>query len=190
LRKDPRRPVPGIRFDDSFTLEVGGQRLVLDYRGVNHERGNIFILAPRQKVLMLVDVVYPGFMPYKNLGIAEDVQGWMEAHRQALAYDFDVLVAGHVNKLGTRRDVEVSAELAEDLRKVSAGVLNELDFPSFIRSRPAADKWDLHNEYEKTLVERCSARLLPRWKDRLADTATYLADNCSTMIEALTVTLP
>jgi hypothetical protein len=25
---------------------------------------------------MLVDVIYPGFVPYKNLGIAEDVQGY------------------------------------------------------------------------------------------------------------------
>jgi len=84
-RKDARRPVPTDRFDDSYTLEIGGQRLVLDYRGLNHSRGNVFIYAPRQRVLMLVDVVYPGFMPYKNLGIAEDVQGYVEAHRQALA---------------------------------------------------------------------------------------------------------
>src|SRR5262249_33411718 len=91
-RKDPRRPVPSIQFVDRSTLEVGGQRLVLEYRGVNHSRGNVFIHAPKQRVLMLVDVVYPGFMPYKNLGIAEDVQGYLDAHRQALSYDFDVLV--------------------------------------------------------------------------------------------------
>jgi len=189
-RKDPRRPEPGVRFDDRYVLDVGGQQLVLEYRGVNHSHGNVFIYAPRQRVLMLVDVVYPGFMPYKNLGIAEDVQGYLEAHRQALAYDFDVLVAGHVNRLGTRTDVEVSAGFAEDLRNVAAAELAAFDFPAFVGSHPAADKWDLHNEYEKALVARCTARLLPRWKDRLTDTATYLADNCWTMIEALIVSLP
>lgn len=91
-RKDPRRPVPKVTFDKSYTLKAGDQTLVLDYKGVNHELGNIFIYAPRQKVLMLVDVVYPGFMPYKNLGIAEDVQGYIKAHADALAYDFDVFV--------------------------------------------------------------------------------------------------
>ena len=121
---------------------------------------------------------------------AEDVQGYVEAHRQALAYDFDVLVAGHVNRLGSRRDVEVSAEFAEDLRKVAAEELRRLDFPTYVRSYPVADKWDLHNEYEKALVARCTARLLPRWKDRLIDGATYLPDNCWTMIEALIVSLP
>ena len=189
-RKDPRRPVPTVRFDDRCTLEVGGQRVVLEYRGVNHSRGNVFIHAPRQRVLMLVDVIYPGFMPYKNLGIAEDVQGYLDAHRQALSYDFEVLVAGHVNRLGNRRDVVVSAEFADDLRKIAAEELRALDFPSYVRSHPGPDKWDLHNEYEKALVARCTSRLLPRWKDRLADAATYLPDNCWTMIEALIVSLP
>src|SRR5215813_10343132 len=71
-RKDPRRPVPTQTFDDSYTLTVGDQTIQLDYKGVNDETGNIFIYAPKQKVLMLVDVVYPGWMPYKNLRIAED----------------------------------------------------------------------------------------------------------------------
>jgi hypothetical protein len=36
------------------------------------------------------------------------------------------------------------------------------------------DKWDTHNEYEKAVVDRCYSELLPGWKDRLADTPTYL----------------
>jgi hypothetical protein len=30
----------------------------------------------------------------------------------------------------------------------------------------------------KRLVDRCYNELLPRWQDRLADSATYLRDNC------------
>jgi hypothetical protein len=74
-RADPRRPLPTVTFDEHYALTVGGQTLELDYRGNNHEPGNIFIYAPRQKIVMLVDVVHPGHMPYKNLGITEDVQG-------------------------------------------------------------------------------------------------------------------
>src|SRR5215471_20679185 len=58
-RNDPRRPVPTLTFEHTQTLTVGDQTLVLEYKGINHETGNIFIYAPKQKVLMLVDVVYP-----------------------------------------------------------------------------------------------------------------------------------
>src|ERR1700730_4296435 len=114
-RQDPRRPLPTITFETTYTLKVANQTLVLDYRGVNHETGNIFIYAPRQKVLMLVDVIYPGWMPYKNLGIVEDVPGYIQAHYEALSYDFDAFVGGHVNHLGNRADVETSLEFAMQL---------------------------------------------------------------------------
>jgi glyoxylase-like metal-dependent hydrolase (beta-lactamase superfamily II) len=50
---DNHRPAPTITFDSSYTLNVGNQTLQLDYRGPNHDPGNIFIYAPTQKILML-----------------------------------------------------------------------------------------------------------------------------------------
>ncbi len=58
-------PQPTVTFSDNYTLKVGNQILELEYKGVNHDPGNIFIYAPRQKVLMLVDVVFPGWVPFK-----------------------------------------------------------------------------------------------------------------------------
>src|SRR5262245_46706045 len=72
-REDPRRPLLVITFLDRYTLRIGGESVELVYAGPNHQAGNILIWASRQKTLMLVDVV-PGYMPYKNLGIVEDVQ--------------------------------------------------------------------------------------------------------------------
>ena len=65
--RDPRRPVPQVTFKDHYVLDVGGQVLRLDYHGPIHVAGNTFIYAPKQKVLMLVDVAFPGWIPYKNL---------------------------------------------------------------------------------------------------------------------------
>jgi glyoxylase-like metal-dependent hydrolase (beta-lactamase superfamily II) len=189
-RNDPRRPVPGITFRDRYTLRIGGQELQLAYAGPNHETGNILIWAPRQKTLMLVDVVYPGYMPYKNLGIVEDVPGYIAVHKTALAYDFDTFAGGHVGRLGKRADVETSLEFVDRLYAVSRGLLAALPFPLFLQSRAGADKWDLHNEYEKVLVDRCAAEIGPAWEKRLADTRTYLKDNCWAMIEAITVQTP
>ena len=197
-RNDPRRPPPTVAFDDHYTLKVGNQTLELEYRGDNHEAGNIFIYAPRQKVLMLVDVVYPGYMPYKNLGLAEDVQGYIRAHADALSFAFTTLVAGHVTRLGTRDDVTTAAAFLEDLHATCAQLLASQAFPAYLQSgaarrlaeTEARSKWDLHNEYELDLASRCTAALKPRWRGRLADTDTYLRDNCWAMIEALTVQLP
>ena len=191
-RNDPRRPPPTITFSGKYRLELGGQTLILDYPGINHERGNIFIYAPKPKALMLVDVIYPGYMPYKNLGIAEDIPGYIEVQRKALQYDFSTLVGGHVTRLGDRTDVELSLQFVTDLQKTAAKALNTLSLADYAKANAskARDKWDLHNEYEKAVVDICYNELLPRWQERLADSQTYLRDNCWAIMESPIVTLP
>ena len=190
-RRDPRRPVPTVTFDDTYSLAVGDQKLVLDYKGVNHQTGNIFIYAPKQRVLMLVDVVYPGWMPYKNLGIAEDVPGYLQAHRQALSYDFDTLVAGHVDRLGSRQDVETSLEFGNDLKNTVTAAMTRVTFPDYLRqSSSPKHRWDRHNDYELALVDDCYSQLLPKWNAKLSGSESYLRDNCWAMLESLAVQFP
>jgi glyoxylase-like metal-dependent hydrolase (beta-lactamase superfamily II) len=64
---DPNRPPPEVTFEDHFTLTVGGETLLLDFHGPNHTPDNIFIRAPAQDTLMLVDVIFPRWAPFKNL---------------------------------------------------------------------------------------------------------------------------
>lgn len=191
-RKHSHRPIPSITFSDHYELKLGGETMQLEYTGINHERGNIFIYCPREKTLMIVDVVYPGYMPYKNLGITEDIPGYIDVQKKALAYDFSTFVGGHVNHLGDRVDIETSVEFVADLRKTVGAALNSLSLQGFARANAskAKDKWDLHNEYEKAVIDRCYGELLPRWQDRLADSTTYLRGNCWAMMESIIVTLP
>src|SRR5262245_53658316 len=51
-RKDRRRPPPRVTFEDRFVLQVGDQTLNLEYKGANHSPGNLFLQAPKQRVLM------------------------------------------------------------------------------------------------------------------------------------------
>ena len=46
-------------------MQLGSQHLELAYYGDSHEPGNIFIYAPEQKTLMVVDLVFPGWMPLR-----------------------------------------------------------------------------------------------------------------------------
>ncbi|MFT0174740.1 MBL fold metallo-hydrolase [Paraburkholderia mimosarum] len=91
---DPRRPVPSVVFSDEFLLEVGDRKLELRYRGNIHQPGNIFIYESTQRVLMLVDVIFPGWVPFRNLAVANDVHEFIRAHDTVLGYDCDVIVCG------------------------------------------------------------------------------------------------
>ena len=73
-------PIPTVTFTKNYTLQIGDQTLKLDYYGVNHLPGNIFIYAPKQKVLMLVDIIFPGWVPFPYLAIAKDTAGFIKAH--------------------------------------------------------------------------------------------------------------
>ena len=122
-------PIPTITFSKNYTLEIGNQTLKLDYHGTNHLPGNIFIYAPKQKVLMLVDIVFPGWVPFPYLAIAKDTAGFIKAHDIALEkYDFDTLVGGHLTRLGTRNDVIVQKEFVADLENAATKANQEVLF--------------------------------------------------------------
>jgi len=192
-RKDPRRPLPNAVFDDTYRLVVGNQVLELRYTGANHMDGNILIYAPKQRVLMLVDVAYPGYMPYPGLGVATDVPGYLSIHDDALAYDFTELVAGHVDRPGTRRDVEISRDFTKDLMRTTLRLLAEKPFPAFLRDRRAdlsGTTWFLHDDYETDRIEACYAQLIDRWAPVLSGAQRSLRTHCRAMIVAAAIQLP
>ena len=102
-------PLPTETFDDTYTLEVGGQTLEFSTPSVlAHEPGNIFIYAPAQNVLTFIDMVFPGWSPFKDLAQAEDVVGYLAVHDEILAFGADAIVTGHMGRLGSNADVETN----------------------------------------------------------------------------------
>lgn len=187
-RRDSRRRLPDIVFDKAYSLELGKQRFDLSYLGINHCFDNTFIFSPQHRVLMLIDVIYPGWMPYKNLGVAVDVPGFVEAHRQVLAFDFETLIAGHVSRPGTREDVSLQLAFLHDLCDASLRAYEELPFGKFLAATPsAAPNWDRHNDYEIALVDRVAAAVAPKWRSKLLGFDTYFRDNCWAMLETIVV---
>src|SRR3990172_9253340 len=85
-------PMPTVTFSKTYSLSVGSQTLELSYKGPAHEAGNIFIYAPKQKVLMLVDVIFPGWTPFKNLAVAEYAPDFIRAHDNVLSFYFYTLI--------------------------------------------------------------------------------------------------
>ncbi|MDP9368231.1 MAG: MBL fold metallo-hydrolase [Chloroflexota bacterium] len=186
-RNDPNRPVPTVTFADSSTLTVGDQTLELTYRGNNHEPGNIFVYAPKQKVLMLVDIIFPGWVPFQDLALAEDVPGFVEAHDEALAYDFETFVGGHLTRLGTRQDIEVQREYVLDIRANAAEALQTVDFMAIAQQTGFENQWLLFDTYLDAVAQACTDATLAEWDGRLGGAEVYTFGHCWTMMESLRI---
>ena len=93
---DPARPAPEVTFADTYTLEVGGERVELAWHGPNHTPDNIYIHFPDHDALMFINVVNAGWVPIYNTNLSEDVIGYMGAPDIALAYPWTHLISGHV----------------------------------------------------------------------------------------------
>src|SRR6478672_2817072 len=178
--------IPTITFSKNYTLTVGNQTLKLDYYGSNHLPGNIFIYAPKQKVLMLVDIVFPGWVPFPYLAIAKDAAGFINAHDIALNnYDFDTIVAGHLTRLGTRNDAIVQKEFVSDLEKAAAKANQAVLFSKIASQVGRFDNpWLIFSKYIDAVNENCVKDMLPKWENRLGGAQQFMSTHCFTMAES------
>jgi glyoxylase-like metal-dependent hydrolase (beta-lactamase superfamily II) len=179
-------PVPTTTFPNDYTLQIGNQTLNLDYYGENHMSGNLFIYAPNQKTLLLIDVIFPGWVPFAYLALAEDVTGFIEAHDIALNnYDFDTFVGGHLTRLGTRDDVVNQQEFVSDLERAAAKANSEVQFADIAMQVGSFDNpWLLFSKYIDAVDENCVQTMLPKWGDRLGGAEAFMPTHCFTMTEA------
>jgi glyoxylase-like metal-dependent hydrolase (beta-lactamase superfamily II) len=184
---DPHRPAPTKTFTGSYNLEVGDQELELDYRGPNHTPDNLFIYAPDHAVLMLVDVVFPGWIPFKSLGLAQDIDGFIRAHETALRYDFETLVAGHLGEPGTPEDVRTQLEFVTDLQANSEAAIESVDFQAIAQEAGTNNPWVLFDAYLNALTEQAAEATLETWAGRLRGAEVFMESHAETMVEALRV---
>ena len=182
-------PIPTISFSKNYTLQIGNQTLKLDYYGPNHLPGNIFIYAPNQKVLMVVDIVFPGWVPFPYLAVSTNVGGYIRAHDIILNnYDFDTYIGGHLTKTGTRNDVIVQKEFISDLEKAAAKANQEITFGGIAKQVGHFENpWYIFNKYLEAINSQCVNDMLPKWQDKLGGAQEFMGTHCFAMSEALRV---
>jgi glyoxylase-like metal-dependent hydrolase (beta-lactamase superfamily II) len=184
LLADPDRPLPTVVFDDTLTIDAGDHSLRLDYKGPNHAEGNIFIFAPTQRVLMLVDVVFPGWVPFSNLAVSANIPGYVNVHDQVLEYPFEKLVGGHVNRPGTPDDVRTQMEYLSDLRITTEAALSSVDLKEIMAPIDMNNAWAVFKTYLDAVAAKAADELVPRWVDRLGGADLFTLPNAWTMAEA------
>ena len=190
---DPR-PVPQVTFEDSYTLDMGtvnGERRTLElaYKGPNHQPGNILIHHPASRTLMMVDVVYPGWVPFDLLAVSADIPGWIAAYDDILAYDFDHFVGGHLGRTGDRADVELTKAFLDDLIASATAALRANPrgkvYPPLIAKHGSENGWWLTDQHTRAVTEECAAPLVAEWEGRLGGVVTFADDLCERMAFSL-----
>lgn len=192
---DPRRPVPTATFNKQRNLNVGGKLLQLSYFGNTHQEGNTFIYLPGSKILMVVDIVYPGWVPFRRLALSNDVAGWYSGHDAVLSFDFDTLVGGHLTRLGNRDDAVLGKEYVDDIRTAIEGVYLDATalfaavgainaehdpgnlFGGFFAFQTVA-KWALFSAFYDFSTQHCADLLDAKWNGVLGGGETFNFSNC------------
>ena len=184
---DPNRPLPTVTFSDRHTLRVGSQVLELSYHGNAHEPGNIFIQAPQQRVLMVVDVVFPGWMPWRRFALAQDIPNYFAQVDEIRGMDWDVLVGGHVARTGTHHDVDVQADFIRELKDAAASALKTTQPGTGLNRLDQGNPWAGFDNYIDRVAISCVNELTPKWSTKLAAFDVYIWDQCYSMEQSLRI---
>jgi glyoxylase-like metal-dependent hydrolase (beta-lactamase superfamily II) len=184
---DPNRPLPSVTFSERYTLTVGDQVLELSYHGNGHEPGNIFILAPAQRVLMVVDVIFPGWMPWRRFALAQDLPAYFDQVEEIGRLDWDTLVAGHVARTGTHADVAVQAEFNRDVKAAAAKALATTEPGAGLNPLDRGNPWAGFDNYIDRVAAQCVNTLTTQWSARLAAFDVYVWDQCYAMEQSLRI---
>ncbi|GAA4023537.1 MBL fold metallo-hydrolase [Allokutzneria multivorans] len=185
---DPRRPLPTRTFPGAHhVLNVGGQRLVLDYHGNNHVAGNLFVHAPEHRVLVLVDVLIPRWAPFFRLALSPNVPNYLDTVDVLRRYEFTTLVTGHFGHYGDRESVDEHAEFLRDLRSASAEALRVTDFAEAVRGVDPANTQAQIKVYTGTMVGRTVELMGDKWLSRIGGADVFLPDHASAMLTSLMI---
>lgn len=185
---DPNRPPPSVTFDERHVLEVGGEQLQLAFHGPNHTPDNIFIYAPKQQTLMVVDVVMPGWIPFKGLAVSQDIPGWVHAQDVAMTYQWRTLVAGHLGRLGTRADVDLQRQYVSDLAASARATMASLDpTPFFQKYGSSGNSWAIFKAYLDAASQQAADPIVAKYTGKLAAADVFTFDNAYVLFESLRI---
>jgi glyoxylase-like metal-dependent hydrolase (beta-lactamase superfamily II) len=179
---DPLRPPPTVTFEDHFVLRVGGERLHLDYHGPNHSPDNIFIHAPDHQTLMLVDVIFPGWVPFDQLAVSQDIPDWIKAQQTAMGFKWQTLVAGHLGRLGTRADGELQIAYVNDLVTSAKATIASLDPTPFFQQF-GNNAWAIFKAYLDAASAQTAAPVTEKYLGKLAAADVYTVSNAFSIFE-------
>ena len=187
---DPNRPAPEETFQDTRTLDIGGERIELGWHGSNHSPDNSYIYFPDHDTLMLVDVINVGWVPIYSLNLAVDVPGFIAAPKIALGYEWSHLISGHMGRLGSRDDVALHqqfvGEIVDNLREVFTTFDPTVYYQSY-----GPNMWASVSGHLDEVARRACAPLAAKYAGRIAaaDIDSFVLSTAIWILESLRLDL-
>jgi len=185
---DPARPVPDEIFQDRRTLEIGGERIELAWRGSNHTPDNIFIHFPDHDALMLIDIVNVRWAPFGIVNLSEDIPGYIEAPATALSYPWKHFIGGHLGRLGTRDDVLLHQQYMADIVANVKIAMGKVD-PTPYFQKYGDNAWAGVKGYLDEITDVAAAPVIEKYTGVLAAADVYTASTTFWVMESLRLDL-
>jgi len=181
-------PITHLIYSHSHADHIGGAKALGGHPIIiAHEPGNIFIYAPAQRVLMVVDVVFPGWMPWRRFALAQDIPGYFAQVEEIRKMDWDTFVGGHVARTGTHADVDVQAEFNQDVKLAAATALATTKPGEGLNPLDKNNPWAFFDHYIDRVAAQCVNTLAPKWSTKLGGFDVYVWDQCYSMEQTLRI---
>lgn len=185
-KRDPRRPLPTETFKGQYTLKLGSASIQMKPGHWHSNEGDLYIYIPAKKVLMAIDTMPPGYAQFQDFDLTADFHDYLGMFDKVLAYDFDILVGGHLGFPGNRNDVQVAKEYTMDVYKTVKRIHDSTDQMKIVSQAAAKYGWDnkmaLFRTVLDAVVEQCAKEIAGRWSDRLASVDVYATSHCHTAL--------
>lgn len=187
LANDSLRPIPTKTFTGSkLSLNIGNRKLELYYFGLNHEPGNIFIYMPTEKILMAIDIVFPGWSPFYEFALAEDIEGYRKAHEELLNFDFNVIITGHQTRWGDRNDVMIQKEFVDEIFTRAFDAVQKNSVMDFLNHNDIIDYSKAIKLYCQQIARQNFKPLYEKWHEKLGGMDIYGITHLEKAIEYFT----
>ena len=179
----PTRTFAGERLE----MEVGGLEIVLEQLGPGHDPGNLFITLPAQRVLMAVDIIEAGHVPWNALNYASHIPGYLAQVEAIMARDFDHFVGGHVDQVTGKDALRPSRDYVFAVRDAMRAGFAAVDPAAFLTLPPGqyatVDTTAEFRAFLDAVVDRCEAEVIPSWKDRLGAVEAFARSHCEAFFQ-------
>ncbi|MBS1518568.1 MAG: MBL fold metallo-hydrolase [Bacteroidetes bacterium] len=186
-KNDSKRLIPNRTFEGALVLKKGDKQIYLsNHMNYHSNEGDLFISVPQDKFLMAIDVLAPGYVPFKNLDITMNVNDYMKVFDQILAYDFDVFIGGHLTSVGNRNDILETKAYVQDLYETVKRIHSNTNMMQVMSS--AAEKIGWNNKYLlfqvflDKIIDESAEEIEARWINRLAGVDVFAKSHAATML--------